>query len=242
MATSGTYSFSPEIADLVLDAFDRIQIRPAALTQDHMASARRSANLIQIRWSNRQVNLWTVDEQTITIVSGQYAYPLSTTTPSITDNATVSVLEGWYRQNPGLANQFDTFLQPISRTDWATLAIKNQPVSIPTSYWFDRLAPIPTINIWGTPTFTSGPTPQFHFFRTRYLQDATVPGLNTPDVPLRFEEAWCAELAAQLAIKWRPASAKDLLDYSKEAWAEAAGEDRERVVLDLTPVTDSYYR
>jgi hypothetical protein len=241
MSSSGTYSFNPEIADLVLEAFDRIQIRPAAITQDHMASARRSANLIQVRWSNRSVNLWTVDEQVLQIVSGQYAYGLSDSTADITDNATVAVLEGWYRQNPNTSSQVDTFLQPISRTDWATLAQKTQPVSIPTSYWFDRLSPVPIINLWGTPTFTSG-TYEFHFYRTRWLQDATPQGTITADIPYRFEEAWVAELAANLAVKWKPAVAKDLFEYSKEVWAEAAMEDRERVVLDLSPTLDGYYR
>lgn len=241
MATSGTYLFSPAIADLVLDSFDRIQIRPAALTQDHMASARRSTNLIQVRWSNRGINLWAEDEQVINLVSGQSAYGINTTTPSITDNGTTAVLETWFRQNPGLASQVDTWMQPISRTDWSTLSVKNQPVSIPTSYWFERIAPTPVIHLWGTPTFTSG-SYELHFFRMRQLQDANVAGNVTPDVPYRFEECFCADLAYMLAMKWRPTSASELLTYAKEVWAEAAGEDRERVTLNLAPHFESYYQ
>jgi hypothetical protein len=51
-----------------------------------------------------------------------------------------------------------------------------------------------------------------------------------------------AELAANLAVKWKPQVAKDLMDYSKEVWMEAAGEDRERVVLNLSPTVETYYR
>ena len=241
MSTTGTYSFNPAIADLVLDAFDRLQIRPAAITQDHMASALRSTNLLQVRWSNRGINLWAVDEQTILVNTGQYIYPITTTTANITDNGTVAVLETWYRQNAGLPDQYDTFLQPISRTDWAQLAIKNQPVAIPTSYWFDRLSPTPIIYLWGTPTFTSGPV-ELHFFRMRQLQDSSIQNNVTPDIPYRFEEAWVADLAVMLAIKWKPEIAKDLVAYAKEVWAEAIGEDRERVVLNLAPQISCYYQ
>src|SRR5580658_8726803 len=61
MTTSGTTAFALSGADLVLEAFDRLQIRPSEITADHMVSARRSVNLVQVRWANRGTNLWKVD-------------------------------------------------------------------------------------------------------------------------------------------------------------------------------------
>jgi hypothetical protein len=61
MTTSGTTAFSLSGAELVLEAFDRLQIRPSEITAEHMVSARRSLNLVQVRWANRGVNLWKVD-------------------------------------------------------------------------------------------------------------------------------------------------------------------------------------
>ena len=57
MTTSGTTTFAPSGADLVLEAFERLQIRAAEITADHMVSARRSMNLVQVRWANRGTNL-----------------------------------------------------------------------------------------------------------------------------------------------------------------------------------------
>lgn len=89
MTSSGTYSFDPSLVDIVLDAFDRIQIRPAAITPDHMMSARRSLNQLQVRWSNNQVNLWTVVEESTLLNTGQaeYAVPANT----------VTMLDTWIR-------------------------------------------------------------------------------------------------------------------------------------------------
>lgn len=393
MATSGTYAFSPSLADIVLDAFDRIQIRPAALTVDHMASARRSLNQIFVRYANRGLNLWAIDEQVVTLNNGQYNYavPNSTVmmletwvrqyqmgavedvTPSITttlgsasvvvtlaDNGLVAglwtaipiytsvggiILQGFYTVDSCTTNTFtitadsvatasvvaggavpvydstindetilvtlsahgflpgetytvhvqttvggisllgdytilttptantltfdalnpagstetvsentglmeistqsaqnlpvDTFMTPISRTDWAALSIKNQPTSLPTTYYFDRTSP-PTVNIWGTPNLTNSPM-ELHYFRMRQLQDANPQGTQTPDIPYRFEEVLCADLAFMLAMKWKQDIAPALKDYAAECWAEAASEDRERVILSLAPQMDNLY-
>jgi hypothetical protein len=129
-------------------------------------------------------------------------------------------------------------MTPISRSDWAALAVKNQPVSLPTSYWFDRTSP-PTVYLWGTPTFTD--PLELHYFRMRRVQDANPQGTQTPDIPYRFEEALCADLAFMLAMKWKQEIAQDLKAYAMEVWGEAAGEDRERVVLNMAPQTSSLY-
>lgn len=87
--TSGTYAWNPTITDIVLDSYDRIQIRPAALTPDHLFSARRSINQILVRFANRGINLWAVDEQVVTLNAGQGEY-------NVPQN-TVTMLETWIR-------------------------------------------------------------------------------------------------------------------------------------------------
>jgi hypothetical protein len=65
MATSGTYNYNPSLGELTLYAFNLAEIRNTALAQEHMESARMASNLLLANWSNRGVNLWAVDLQTV---------------------------------------------------------------------------------------------------------------------------------------------------------------------------------
>jgi len=65
MSTSGTYSWNPSLGELTLYAFNLAEIRNTALAQEHMESARMASNMLLSNWSNRGVNLWAVDLQTV---------------------------------------------------------------------------------------------------------------------------------------------------------------------------------
>ena len=65
MATSGTYNFNPSLGEVVLYAYNLCEIRNTAIAQEHMEAARMSSNMLLANWSNRGVNLWTVDLQTV---------------------------------------------------------------------------------------------------------------------------------------------------------------------------------
>ena len=65
MATSGTYSWNPSLGELTLYAFNLAEIRNTAIAQEHMESARMASNMLLSNWSNRGVNLWAVDLQTV---------------------------------------------------------------------------------------------------------------------------------------------------------------------------------
>ncbi len=84
-ATTGTYTFDPTGAEIVLDAFGRCQIRPSEITQSHMFTARMKLNLLLSEWSNNQVNLWEVDLQSIPLVQGTATYNVPTETVMILD-------------------------------------------------------------------------------------------------------------------------------------------------------------
>lgn len=85
MTTSGTDNFFLDNSDIVLEAFDRCQIRPTAITRQHMISATRSLNLCLQAMGNRGVNLWSVDLLTIPLVQGQATYILPSDTVSLLD-------------------------------------------------------------------------------------------------------------------------------------------------------------
>ena len=74
MTTSGTYGFNPSLGEIVLYAYNNIGIRPTAVLQEHMESARMASNMMLSRFSNQGVNLWAVDLVTVPLVAGQATY------------------------------------------------------------------------------------------------------------------------------------------------------------------------
>lgn len=85
MTSSGTYSFELANSDVILESFDRCEIRPSSITGEHMVSAKRSLNLELQRWSNLGVNLWAVDLITTTLEQGVLTYTLPQETVSLLD-------------------------------------------------------------------------------------------------------------------------------------------------------------
>lgn len=85
MTTSGTYNAFINNGDVVLEAFDRCEIRPTEITRERIFSARRSINLELQTWSNRGVNLWKVQLLTVPLVQGVATYTLPATTISMLD-------------------------------------------------------------------------------------------------------------------------------------------------------------
>lgn len=86
MTTSGTYNWFLDNGDIIIEAFDRCEIRAPQLTREHWQSARRSINLELQEWSIKdQPNLWTVDLQTIPLQQGVAAYTLDPQTVTMLD-------------------------------------------------------------------------------------------------------------------------------------------------------------
>ena len=74
MATTGTSVFDLNMNDLIEEAFERcgVELR----TGYDFRTARRSLNLLTVEWANRGINLWTIQEGQIPMVTGQITYPL----------------------------------------------------------------------------------------------------------------------------------------------------------------------
>jgi len=69
MSTSGTSTFNLDLNNIVEEAFERcgLELR----TGYDLKTARRSMNLLSMEWANRGINLWTVEQQTIALNTGQ---------------------------------------------------------------------------------------------------------------------------------------------------------------------------
>ena len=223
MATSGTATFNLDLADIIEEAYERagLELRSG---YDYK-TARRSINLICSEWANKGLNLWTVEEGTVTLVDGTATYTLPADT--------VDLIEHVVRENAGNVNsQTDLTVTRISVSQFS--AIPNKLTKgRPTQIWVDRQI-IPKFSLYQVPDSTAR-TLVFH--RLRRIEDAGSPASNNVDVPIRFMPALCAALAYHISMK-RPETAQRtqiLKTFADEAFDLAAAEDRDRSSITLTP-------
>lgn len=228
VVTSGQYNFAPTGGEIILNAFDRIQVRPTEIEQTQMQRAIMELNLAFVKLNNLGPNLWTVDLQSVSLVQGTATYSIPAETTMILD-AFIR-----YSTNP----QLDRYLFPISRTEYASISTKTTQ-GFPSQYWFDRITS-PTITLYLVP---DGAYPYtLYYWRFRQIQDATVVNGQNMDIVYRFLDATTADLAHRLARIYRP----DLEAIRKadrdEAWAIAATQDTEFVPMSITPGLSGYWR
>ena len=72
--TSGTTAFNLQLPELVEEAFERCG--GESRTGYDVRTARRSLNLLFADWANRGINMWTFEQDAITLVPGQPTYCL----------------------------------------------------------------------------------------------------------------------------------------------------------------------
>ena len=128
MSTTGTTSFNLDVNDLIEEAFERCgkELRSGY----DFRTARRSLNLLTIEWANRGINLWTIEQGVIPMVTGQAMYPLPVDTIDLMDTV--------IRTNNGVqSNQIDINISRISESTYMTLPNKlaqGRPIQV----WINR--------------------------------------------------------------------------------------------------------
>jgi len=128
MSTSGTTTFNLDINNLVEEAFERCgqELR----TGYELRTARRSLNLLTIEWANRGINLWTIEQGQIPMVTGQAIYPVP--------ESTIDFLDHVIRQNNGVqSTQIDINISRISESTYSTIPNKltqGRPIQV----WYNR--------------------------------------------------------------------------------------------------------
>jgi hypothetical protein len=126
--TSGQTSFNLDLSELVEEAFERCgsQLRSGY----DLRTARRSINLMTIEWANRGINLWTIEECVIPLVTNQGVYPVPADTIDILDLVTRT-------SNGSTSNQTDINLSRISESTYSTIPNK-LTTGRPIQVWFNR--------------------------------------------------------------------------------------------------------
>ena len=223
MTASTTTAFDMEFTEVAEEAWERAG-REMRSGYD-LRTARRSMNLMTIEWQNRGINMWTIDEGTVSLVKGTAEYTLPADT--------IDLLEHVIRTNSGVVStQSDLTINRVSVSTYAAIPSKltqGRPIQV----WVERLAAAPTINLWPVPDSNDY---IFKYYRMRRVQDAGG-GVETPDMNFRFYPCLVAGLAYHIAMKVpelvsRIPMLKAVYD---EQFEMAAGEDREKASITFAP-------
>jgi len=224
MATSGTTAFDMDFTEIAEEAWERAG-REMRSGYD-LRTARRSMNLLTIEWQNRGINLWTIDEGTVTLVKGTSQYDLPADT--------IDLLEQVIRTNSGDEyTQQDLTINRISVSTYASIPNKlteGRPIQV----YIERLVANPKINVWPVPDKNSEYV--FKYYRMRRIQDAGS-GIETADVNFRFLPCLVAGLAYYIAMKDPDLAPRIplLKEVYEEQFQLAAEEDRVKAPAKFVP-------
>src|SRR5271156_5617230 len=84
LSTSGVYTYNtPESRIIIDNAYRRIGIDPAKVTQQQVIAAQEFGNIALQSWPNRGINLWLRRTAMITLIPYQYMYQLPLYTSSV---------------------------------------------------------------------------------------------------------------------------------------------------------------
>lgn len=218
MATSGTYSWTLDVDEVIQEASECVgwEITKA----EEARSARRGINLLLTDWQNRDVNLWCVSTTTVSVTASTSSFSLSI---PIED-----VLEAVIQET----STTDLKLTRITMEEYLLIPNKSQ-TGRPSQFAVRRNREGITVNIW--PLDTSVSTLKLEVIRRHQDVDAAAQDV---DVPRRFFPALCAGVAYRWALKKTDYPLEKVMflknDY-EQLLRNAMDEDRERASTYLLP-------
>jgi hypothetical protein len=217
MATSGTYSFTLPVDELIDQAIPLAGGEPTK-GQD-VRYARRALQLLFIDLQNRGVRLHSVDRYDVTI---------STTATSLSPRIQ-DILDATVQTSGGS----DLDVKRISFSDYIDIPRKGQS-GRPTHFYVDRKINAPILYVWPVPTTAT----TFSFYGVTKSQDVGALS-NDIDFHQRYFPALVMGLAYQIALSRGARVPLERLQWLKSEFEQlldaASGEDRERVTLRIRP-------
>lgn len=186
MATSGTHTFDPDIAEIFDEAFERAGIAPLAIGAAHIRSALRSLKfMLNSEWSTIGVRQWQIQQATQQMTSvGQTSFTLP---------AGGLDIMGAVLRRGGV----DIEMTALSRNDYLVIPDKNVR-GRPDRYFVDRQASTRTVYFWQAAENTTDVIVYDYF---RQMEDAGRMS-NTLQMPPHALDACAAGLAYRLAGKY----------------------------------------
>jgi len=201
MATSGTFLWSPELADMVDEAFERAKVDPSTLGYRHLQSARRSINYMLADWATRDLQEWKISRVDLQTMAS-LGTPITQGTATYTLSAEFLDVINVFLRRDGI----DTPIEFMSRQEWADIPDKTVQ-GRPDRVFVDKQRDAITVSFWTVP---ENSTDAVYFDIVSKFEDHDAAADN-PDVPYYAREAFVADLAARLAEKFSDPGVEDRL-------------------------------
>lgn len=210
-------TFTPDIGEIMEEAYERAGLE--FRTGYDIRTARRAMNIMSAEWSNRGLNLWTIDATTQLLTAGTASYSLGA--------GTIDIIDCALRTNSGSQSmQTDYTLNRISQNTYVSIPNKLTQAR-PLQFWVDRKL-TPTVYLWPVPD--NSQTYYLVMYSLVRMDDVAAGVDGSYDIPSRFLPAVIAGLAYYIAMR-RP-GVESRVPYLKQEYdlqfELAAGEDRER--------------
>ena len=227
MATSGTFTWSLDVAEIIEEAYAHCDIE--LRTGWQLKTARRSLDMLLTEWVNDGVNLWLMDQLTVSLTTGSQSYTLDPKYVDLIDAVTRDA------SNLDTENFRITMSEYLNRPNKAT-------TGRPVQHTLERNGTGGhTLYVWPT---AEDNTYSFVAWAIRYAEDIGAYG-NTVDTPRRFIPALIYGLAYRLSLKnpkeVDPGLRAELKGLYNQVYAKAQEEDRERTSLFLIPAKPGNY-
>lgn len=228
--TSNTYTFAPSTTDMVLYAFSLCNIPRSELQEMHFVDAAMAFNFAMVNLSNYVPLQWTLSSNSIPLVAGTSVYNLPNNTIPV---PIVTILTG------NGQSQVERVIGPLSAYEYAAMPTKETP-GPPTSYFYSKLTPTPTLTLWPVPDVSNTYTAVVQYYRQLQDVDPQSPDQGA-DIPYRFLDYIQTEVAARLADSYQPAKAQQLYMQANTRLWTAINRDHEDVPITISPALSGYY-
>ena len=221
-ATSANFDFS--IDEIVEEAFERCGLQDRSGYQ--LKTARRSLNLLLAEWSNRGLNLWTIQKQTAALAANVISLAGTSLYGTGANDASqiVEITDVVIRDSSN--NEYNC--SPISRSTYLNYTVKTSG-GRPTQYYFEKTIN-PTLYLY--PAATEAFTVVYYaILRMKDSGDY----INNNEIPFSFLPCLTAGLAYYIAMKYAPDRVGMLKSVYEEEFRRAADTNREDVSSRFVP-------
>jgi len=222
MATSGTYIFNPDLAEIVDEAFERCRVDPAHITVRHILSARRSMRFMLIDWATQDYQNYRIKQLSFNTVESQQVY----TGPTDVPVNLVDIIGVVLRRNG-----VDTPVEFMSRHEWLNIPEKDIE-GRPDRVFIDKQRDGIDMTFWTVP---ENSTDTIVFDAVVKYEDSDTAADNA-DISWYMTDAFAAGLAFRLAEKYAPPELEQAL-FAKAGMAFTKGTNaaRERGSVRIVP-------